>query len=224
MVGAAKAAQGVVGVLVDFGRVAAEPVERRARWLESIVETAERQPFDQGAAPGRPLAPALQAGDQAGSAVQRHGLEIRATENGTLQAGAVVQQVGLGDVTAHAVAKHKQGCAGKMHANMLAEQPQVIDHLAPTVALGVQAQGTRFGATAMATLVMGIQGIASSGQGCAQASIAGGMFGHAMGQQNHGFGWAFGKPLINVKAAMVAGRQPKGIVVHGVSLLVEDSV
>ncbi|MNN79628.1 hypothetical protein D3C81_1962880 [compost metagenome] len=122
------------------------------------------------------------------------------------------------------MAKQKQRCAGEIQADVLAEQPQVIDHLAPTVAAGIQAQRARFGGTAMAALVVGKQGIAGGGQGCAQANVAGSMLGHAMGQQNHGLWWAFGQPLMDVEAAMVAGRQPKGIVVHGVSLPVEDSV
>src|SRR3546814_15782250 len=89
LIGATKAAQRVVKVLVDFGRVAAEPVEGRVCRFEFLVETAEGQPLDQGTAALGALALALATGDQARGAIECHGLEIRAAENCPVQTGAV---------------------------------------------------------------------------------------------------------------------------------------
>src|SRR5476649_109516 len=53
LIGTAKAAERVVGVFIDFERVAAQPVESRARRFELLVERAKGQELDQRAAPVR---------------------------------------------------------------------------------------------------------------------------------------------------------------------------
>ncbi|MNN01502.1 hypothetical protein D3C81_1141200 [compost metagenome] len=70
----------------------------------------------------------------------------------------------------------------------------------------------------MAALVMGEQGIAGLAERLAQALIAPGMLGHAVGQQHHRLDRRGRQPLINVEAAVIAGRKPERVVVHGGSL------
>ncbi|MNM55598.1 hypothetical protein D3C81_667400 [compost metagenome] len=192
--------------MVDLGVVTAEPIEGRAGWFEGLVERAKRQPFDQRTVAQWPLAPGLEAGNHAGGAVQRRWLEVRAAENCSLQAGAVVHQVGLGNVAAHAVTEEEYWRAGELLANVLAEQSEVVDHSAPAIVPGEQAEGAELGGTAMATLVMGNQRIACSAQRLAQALVAPGMFGHAMGQQHHRLDGRAGQPLVDIQAAVIAGR------------------
>ncbi|MNE20954.1 hypothetical protein D3C80_1140990 [compost metagenome] len=154
----------------------------------------------------RALAPGFDTGNHACRAVQRRGLEVRAAEDGALQAGAMVYQVRLGNVAAHAVAEEKHRGTGKLLADVLAEHAQVVDHRAPAIVAGEQAQGAELGGTAMTALVMGNQRIACRTQGLAQALIAAGMFGHAMGQQHHCLDRRTGQPLVDIKAAVIAGR------------------
>ncbi len=86
-----KPQQWIADVCVDFGRVTAEPVERRAVGLEGLVERAERQAIDQSAASYRaPGADARDGRSALARAVQRHRLEIRALSIAPLQAGAVM--------------------------------------------------------------------------------------------------------------------------------------
>ncbi|MNH47024.1 hypothetical protein D3C79_1100760 [compost metagenome] len=44
------------------------------------------------------------------------------------------------------------------------------------------------------------------------------MLGHAMGEQHHRFDRRVRQPLVNVEAAVIAGRKPERVVVHGESL------
>ena len=75
-----------------------------------------------------------------------------------------------------------------------------------------QAQAAVLGATSVATLVSGEHGKASRGQGQAQALVAPGMLGHAMGQQDYGFHWRGWQPLVHAQAAVLADGQPEGVV------------
>ena len=47
-----------------------------------------------------------------------------------------------------------------MLADVLAEQTEVVDQLAPAIAFRIKPQGAVFGGAAMATLVVCVQGIA----------------------------------------------------------------
>ncbi|MNG25704.1 hypothetical protein D3C84_1106000 [compost metagenome] len=89
--------------------------------------------------PQRALAPGFEAGKQASRSVQGRGLEVRAAENRALQAGAMVHQVSLGDVAAHAVAKQEYRCARKLLADVLAERAQIVDYAVPAIVSGEQA-------------------------------------------------------------------------------------
>jgi len=77
-----------------------------------------------------------------------------------VQAGAVVQQVGLGDVAAHAVAQQDDRQPWLLLADVLIEACQVAYHFVPAILLGVQPQRTFVGGTSMATLVRCIHAIA----------------------------------------------------------------
>ncbi|MNI61063.1 hypothetical protein D3C73_1163130 [compost metagenome] len=98
---------------------------------------------------------------------------------------------------------------------MLCEQGQVVDHGIPAMLPGEQAEATPFGGTAVAAQVRSQQRIAGSAQRLAQALVAPGMFGHAVRQQHHGLDRRGRQPLVHVQAAMLAGRQPEGVVRHG---------
>lgn len=135
-----------------------------------------------------------------------------------MQAGTVVQQVSLGDIAAHAVAEQEQRCARVVLANVLGQPAEVVDHGIPAMMAAEQAQAAVLGATPVATLVSGEHGKASRGQGQAQALVAPGMLGHAMGQQDYGFHWRGWQPLVHVQAAVLADGQPEGVVGHGGSL------
>ena len=63
LIGHFEAAIGIGDVFVDLGGVAREPVERRARGLERLVEFAEQQRLDRRAFAARPQPPALETGD-----------------------------------------------------------------------------------------------------------------------------------------------------------------
>ena len=86
-------------------------------------------------------------GNHLGRAVQRHRLEIRAAENRPVKARAVVQQVRLGNVAAHAVAQQDDRHPRRLLADMLVEARQVAHHLVPAVFLGEQPQGALVGGT-----------------------------------------------------------------------------
>ncbi|MNJ70565.1 hypothetical protein D3C77_670380 [compost metagenome] len=118
----------------------------------------------------------------------------------------MVHQVGLGNVAAHAVAEDEHRRAWVLLADVLAEQAQVIDHRVPAFMGGEQAKGAELGGAAVAALVVGDQGKTCGAQGFAQALIAPGMLGHAVGQQHHRLDRRARQPLIDVQAAVVAGR------------------
>ncbi len=83
---------------------------------------------------------------------------------------------------------------------------------------GEQAEVAQLGSAPVATLIGSEQGKAGLAQGLAQALVAPGMLGHAMGQQHHGL-YRFGRqPLVYVQAAVLTGGQPEGVVGHGGSL------
>ena len=126
-----------------------------------------------------------------------------------------MQQVGLGDVAAHAVAQQEDRQPRLLLADVLVEAGQVADHFVPAILFGIQAQRTFVGGAAVATLVQRIQAVAGGAQGCGQARITTAVLGHAMGQHHQGLGRAFGHPLIDVQAAAVIRGQPEGAVVHG---------
>ncbi|MCY1414569.1 hypothetical protein D9M71_300220 [compost metagenome] len=215
MVGAAEAAQRVVQVLVHFRRVAAQPVEGRAVGLEGLVEGAEREELDQRAAAFLALAPALEAGHQCGQLVQRHGLVVGAGQDGALQAAAVLHQVGLADVAAHAVAQQEDGGMRVLLADVMVEAGQVADDLVPAVLRGVQAEDAMLGAAAVAALVQCVELEAGGHQRLAQPRIAAAMLGHAVGEHDHRPRRGFAGPVVDVQGHCVAGFEPEGIVAHG---------
>ncbi|MNI49973.1 hypothetical protein D3C73_1046120 [compost metagenome] len=176
-----------MGVLVDFDRVATEPVERRAHRFEFFVERAERQPFDHGAAALGALAQALKASDLARRAIQRYRLEIRTTEHRAVQAGAVMQQISLGDVATHAVAEQHDRHAGMLLADVLVEARQIAHYLAPAIVVGKVAECAVFRCFAMPALIQRIHAVTLIAALLCQAGIAVAVFGHAVGQQDHGF-------------------------------------
>ena len=188
LVAAAEAAQRVGHVPVDFLRIATEPVEGRAIGLERLVERAEREEVDQRALAQRPLAPALEAGDQAGDPVERLRLVVGTGKDRPLQAAAVVQQVGHGDVAAHAVAQQEDRQFRVLLADMVVQAGQVADHLAPAALVGEVAQLVGFGGPAVAALVDRIEVVAGSVQRGGETLVATGVLGHAVGQHHRADG------------------------------------
>jgi hypothetical protein len=134
-----------------------------------------------------------------------------------MQAGAVMQQVSLGDVAAHAVAEQHNRHAGMLLADVLVEAGQIAHHFAPAIAIGEMTEGPVFGSFAMAAQIRRIHAVTLFAEFFRQTRIAPTVFGHAMGQQNHCLGNACRQPLVDEQAAVVAGGQPEGVVDHGVS-------
>ncbi|MNE61477.1 hypothetical protein D3C80_1566950 [compost metagenome] len=97
------------------------------------------------------MAQLFQTGDLPRRAVERYGLEIRAAEHRAVQAGAVMQQISLGDVTAHAVTEQHDGDARMLLANVLVETSQVANDFAPAIVIGEMAKRSIFGSFAMST-------------------------------------------------------------------------
>ncbi|MNI84126.1 hypothetical protein D3C73_1409980 [compost metagenome] len=103
-----------------------------------------------------------------------------------MQAGAVVQQISLGDVAAHAVSQQHDGDAGVLLADVLVEARQVAHHLGPAVAVGEMAEGPVFGSFAMSTQVRRVDAVTLLAKSFRQARVAAAVFRHAVGQQDHG--------------------------------------
>jgi hypothetical protein len=156
------------------------------------------------------------SGDQA-ARVQRHRLEIRSAENRAMQAGAVVQQVGLGDVAAHAVPEQNdrqpRHC-WPMCWLRLARSPTTL--FQPSCS--AYNQGAVIGSTAMAALVRRVHAVARA----AQASP--GAHSDRCVRPCHGPAspppWAdLRQPLIDEQAAAVIRGQPEGAWFMAVPLL-----
>jgi hypothetical protein len=138
------------------------------------------------------LAQAFEPGDLPRRAIKRHGLEIRSAENRPMQAGAVMQQVSLGDVAAHAVPEQHNRHAGMLLADVLVEAGQIAHHFAPAIAIGEMTEGPVFGSFAMAAQIRRIHAVTLFAEFFRQTRIAPTVFGHAMGQQNHALGMPAG--------------------------------
>ncbi|MNF61435.1 hypothetical protein D3C84_430800 [compost metagenome] len=102
-----------------------------------------------------------------------------------MQAGTVVQQIGLGDVTAHAVTEQHDRDARVLLADVLVEAGQVAHDLAPAIVIGEMPECPVFGSFAMSTQVRRAHAIALFTEFFRQGAIATAVFGHAVGQQNH---------------------------------------
>ena len=125
-----------------------------------------------------------------------------------MQAGAVMQQIALSEVAAHAVAEQDDRHAGMLLADVLIEAGQITDDFAPTVVVGEMPERTVFGSFAMSTQVRGIHAVAFSQNVSARSGVATAVFRHAMGQQDHRFERAGRQPLIDEQAAAVTRGQP----------------
>ena len=132
-----------------------------------------------------------------------------------MQAGAVVQQVRLGDVAAHAVAQQHDGHARMLLADVLVEAGQVTHHFAPAVGVGVVPQDPVVGSLAVSALVQGIHAVPLVTQLFGQACVACAMFRHSMGHQDHGLERTLRQPLVDEQLAVVVRGQPERIVDHG---------
>ena len=132
-----------------------------------------------------------------------------------MQAGAVVHQISLSDVAAHAVAQQKQGRSRVSLADRLAEGRQIVHDLAPAIFVGEMPEPTLQGGSAMAPLIMRIQGDTRCIQRCAESPVAAAVFGHAVGKHYDGKGRRVRQPCIDVKSAVVAGVKPECLVLHG---------
>ncbi len=66
-----------------------------------------------------------------------------------MQAGAVMQQVTLSEVAAHAVPEQDDRYLGMLLADVLIEAGQIADHLAPAVVIGEMPERPVFGGFAM---------------------------------------------------------------------------
>ena len=98
-----------------------------------------------------------------------------------------MQQIGLGDVAAHAVAEQHDRHAGMLLADVLVEAGQVANHFAPAIVVGEMAECPVFGSFAMSTQVRCVDAVALFAEFFRQAGVASTVFRHAMGQQDHGF-------------------------------------
>ncbi|MNY13917.1 hypothetical protein D3C86_1470740 [compost metagenome] len=132
-----------------------------------------------------------------------------------MQAGAVMQQIGLRDVAAHAVAEQHDRHAGVLLADVLVEAGQVAHHFGPTVTVGEMPQCPVFGSFAMSALIRRINTIALIAEFFCQTRVAAAVFRHAVSQQDHRLEWACGQPLVDEETAAVTGGQPEGVVDHG---------
>ena len=92
-----------------------------------------------------------------------------------------MQQVGLGDVAAHAVPEQHNRRSGMLLANVLVKAGQVADHFAPAVLVCVMPRHAVLGGFAVTALIQGVQPITLFAQRFGQAGIAAAMFGHSMG-------------------------------------------
>lgn len=132
-----------------------------------------------------------------------------------MQAGAVVQQIRLGEVAAHAMPQQDDRHAGMVLTDVLVEAGEIADHLAPAVVVGEMPQGPVFGSFAMSTQVRGIHTVALLTAFFRQAGVAGTVFRHAVGQQDHGFQRRDGQPLVDEESTVVTRGQPESVVDHG---------
>ncbi|MNP34540.1 hypothetical protein D3C76_1278320 [compost metagenome] len=107
-----------------------------------------------------------------------------------MQAGAVMQQIGLGDVAAHAVPQQHNRGPGVLLAEVLVEARQVAHYLGPAIAVGEVSERPVFGSFAMSTQVRRVDAVALFAEFFRQAPVATAVFCHAVGQQDHGPGAA----------------------------------
>ncbi|MNP31420.1 hypothetical protein D3C76_1245390 [compost metagenome] len=103
-----------------------------------------------------------------------------------MQAGTVMQQIGLGDVAAHAVPKQHDRHPGVLLADVLVEARQVTHHFGPAVTVGEMAERPVFGSFAMSAQVRRVDTVTLLAEFFRQARVAAAVFCHAVSQQNHG--------------------------------------
>ncbi len=104
-----------------------------------------------------------------------------------MQAGAVMQQISLSDVAAHAVAEQHDRHAGMLLADVLVKAGQIAHDLAPAIVVRKVTECAVFRCFAVPALIQRIDAIALFAAGLCQAGIAVAVLGHAVGQQNHCF-------------------------------------
>jgi hypothetical protein len=131
---------------------------------------------------------------------------------------AVFEQVGLSNITTHAVPKQKKRSLRVPLLKQLTQFVQVILYPLPAILIGEMAENTLLGRPPMAALIERVKIDAALRQCLTKICIAATVFAHPVGKQHYGAGRCPTTPVVHMHGNVVAGGQRKGLLVHGESL------
>ena len=190
--GIRSATQRVVDVGIDFVGIARQPVERRARRFERLVETAETEFVEQRAAAVGADAPGFEPGEQPSRQQSASLRPRRCGQYQRLQAIVVLHREMLREVRTHAVAQQRDGRGAVSLPNPVVDQQSVVDQSLPPAA---RQMTEPLRVLAVAAVIVNDDGIAAGvGQPC-KPLVAPVMFADAVKNLDDAVRFAIGPPV-----------------------------
>jgi len=208
-------AQRIRDVLVDFDRIAREPVERRARRTKRLVEGAKEQPLQELTLAARPHSESLEVRDQEPQRRCRGRPSIGTGERRRDDSIAMVADKLLNHERSQRMAEDHDWRLGMVRSDSLVQLPEIMDALVPAIAFGEKSQvrGLRRRAPVSA-MIVGVNRVAFATQVCGYPRITGGVFRPTVRDLHNRLRRLLRQPAIDEQRQAIESVECKGRSLH----------
>ena len=206
-----RAAERVGDVLIHDRLVTRQPVEVRAHVVVLLVVAAEGELIELGAVVHRAIVDHLELGHELAGGDDGGRILARAADDNALEPLRVINDVGAGQETAHAVAKQEVGDIGILGGGQFVELIHVAHDIVPAVLFRKEAQLLLvFGGLAVAKVVVCHDDKTVIGQKLHERGVAIDMLGDAVRDLQNGADFAIGGTFsCKYLVFSISGQKPK---------------